>query len=169
MKKNKFRVNLSIVGIIIGVFIGFGFLNQTKKSQRDTIFIYAMCGGISVGLIGGYRLGYKFDMDVYKEELLGLDKTETEYHKNGKSWLISTKWTDSKNNKHILLTGQTSEKVLVSQLNDKLLMNHELLSGSKVNVEKHHKIAKSYLFKKLKDEIQVDWMAIKENPRKLTP
>ena len=156
MKKNQFRFTLSIVGIIIGVFIGLGFLNQTKKSQRETIFVYAMCGGISLGLIGGYRLGYKLDLDVYKEELLGLDKTETAYHKNGRSWIISTKWTDSKNNKYALLTGQTSEKILVSQLNDELFMNHEILSGSKVNVEKYHKIAKSYLFNKLKDETQID-------------
>ena len=156
MKKNQFRVNISIVGIIFGVLLGFGCLNQTKKSQRETMFVYVMGVCIMFGFIGGYRLGYKLDMEVYKEELLGLDKTETAYHKNGRSWIISTKWTDSQNNKYALLTGQTSEKILVSQLNDELFMNHEILSGSKVNVEKHHKIAKSYLFNKLKDEIQVD-------------
>lgn len=153
-KKYQFRIICSIGGIIIGLFIGLGIINQTKKSQRETIFLFANSCGLLIGLIGGYILGNKLDTEEYIDEILGVNKTETELNKNGRSWNIQTKWTDSNENHYVLVTLQDTNKVLVSQLNNETILNHEIQSGSKVNVEKHHQIARNYVFEKLRADIK---------------
>lgn len=150
MKKSQYRIICSITGIIIGLFIGLGILNQTKQSQRETIALYAISGGVLIGLIGGYGLGDKLDTEEYVGEVLGIKKAETEYYKSGRSWIISTKWIDSNNKEYLLITGQNNDKILVSQLNEEVIVNHEIQSGSKVNVEKHHQNARNYVFAKLR-------------------
>ena len=155
-KKYQFRIIFSIVGLIIGLLISAGILNQTKKSQRQATFLYAITGGMLIGIIGGYLAGDKYDTDDYKDEVLGIKKAVTEYYKNGRSWIIQTKSTDSNDKQYLLLTGQDTKNILVSQLNDETIINHEIESGSKVNVEKHHQSARNYVFDKLRAEIKIE-------------
>jgi|LakMenEpi03Aug12_release.lakeMendotaPanAssembly.Ray.scaffolds.fasta_scaffold611117_2 hypothetical protein len=155
IKKNtEFRLICSVVGIVIGAFIGGGIISQTKKSQRSSISAIAIAGGTLVGLIGGYRLGDKLDTEAYFDELLGIKKAETEYYKNGRSWSMQTIWTDSESKQYVLETSQNYSKVLVTKLNNEVIMNHEIQSGSKVNVEKYHQNARNIAFNKLRAEIK---------------
>jgi hypothetical protein len=155
MKKSVFRTTGVIIGLLVGSLIGLGIINQSKKSQRPNIAIYAISIGAIFGIIGGYRLGLKLDQQEYIEEQLGINKANTEYLKNGKSWIASTIWVDSQNNKHTILTGQNPDKILISTLNNEVIYNHEINSGSKVNVEKFHKAACSQIYKKLEDEFSL--------------
>jgi hypothetical protein len=153
-KNSEFRLICSIVGIVIGAFIGVGMISQTKKSQRSSISAIAITSGILVGLIGGYRLGDKLDTEAYIDELLGINKAETLYFKSGRSWIMQTKWTDAESKQYVLETSQNYSKVLVSMLNSEVIMNHEIQSGSKVNVEKFHQHARNHIFDKLRAELK---------------
>ncbi len=155
MKKSVFRTTCVIIGLLIGLLVGFGIINQTKNSQRSTVSIYAFSVCALLGVIGGYRIGLNLDKNDYIEKQLGINKTITEYYKNGRSWIASTKWVDNKNNNHSIFTGQNPEKVLVSELNNEIIFNHEIHSGSKDNVDKFHKAACIQIFKKLKDEFRM--------------
>ena len=68
----------------------------------------------------------------------------------GRVWIAITEWTDVDNQTFKLITGQTDAKLLISQLNDKMIMNHEINSGSQVNVSKYHQIARNYIFNQQK-------------------
>ena len=155
MNKTHFRVTGSIIGIIIGGLLGVGILSQTKKSQRSTIAIYSIGAGLIIGFIGGYRIGATLDREAYIEESIGIDKAVTELFKSGNSWIASTKWVDSRNNSFTLLTGKNSNKDLVSELNSELILKHDIQSGSRVNVEKYHTLARNYIFKKLKEDFNL--------------
>lgn len=153
-KKSNFRITFSIVGIIIGLLTGLGIINQIKKSQRENIIHFSLISCSIIGLLGGYKVGDKFDTDELFDELLGINRAEIEYFKNGRSWIIRSKWSDYENKNYILITKQDFNKMLISQLNESTTINHEIQSGSKINVEKHHQIAKNYFYNKLRSEIE---------------
>ncbi len=114
--------------------------------------MYAISSGVILGLLGGYNIGAKLDLETHMEQVLGFDKVVTEYFQSGRSWIASSKWTDLKSNTYSLLIGKSSTKDLVSQLNDDVIMNHTIQSGSNVNVEKYHRIACNHIFKTLKEK-----------------
>jgi hypothetical protein len=154
MKKSNYRTTGVIIGLLVGLFFGLGIINQTKKSQRSNILIYAISLSSLIGIIGGYRIGSKLDQEEFIEDQLGINKTNTEFYKNGRSWIASTKWVDLEKNSHSISTGQNSNKVLVTEYNNEVIYTHEINSGSKINVDKYHKAACNQIFKKLKDEFK---------------
>jgi hypothetical protein len=150
----KYKIATSIAGVILGIVLGLGILSQTKKSQRDKIESYAIIGCAIFGLISGYGIGAKFDKESHIEKELGIDIAVTEFIQNGRFWIASTKWTDAKKNSYILLTGKNSDNDLISQLNDELVYTHQTKSGSRVNVEKFHSLARKEIFNKLKSDLK---------------
>jgi hypothetical protein len=155
MKKRDYRIAGVIIGGIIGVLVGFGAISQIKKSQREKTISITIIAGSILGISIGYKIGSKIDNEIWIENELGIDQAKSEFIKVGKGWVISTQWTDSKNNSYTLLTGQASNKTLISQLNDELFLNHNINSGSKVNVSKFHKIAQQQIYKKLKETYKI--------------
>lgn len=70
----------------------------------------------------------------------------------GRVWIAITQWTDKDGVEYSLITGQAQDKTLISQLNKVMIYNHEIKSGSNVNVSKFHKQARNKTFEKQKRE-----------------
>jgi hypothetical protein len=129
-----------IIGAILGSLIGFGELNYQKKSARQTAFPILLVGGAIIGSITGVAIGFKYGTKKHIDEITGIDKITTKYYKQGRFWIGISEWKDSrKQEKEMLTTAKADNNILVTALNNKIILSHEINSGSQVNVEKFHK------------------------------
>ncbi|OSZ80541.1 hypothetical protein CAP36_04630 [Chitinophagaceae bacterium IBVUCB2] len=154
MEKSKFKygINGAIIGIILGAIIGFVFLSQTKKSQRNKVLPYSLLIGSLFGVISGYSIGSRMGKEEYIEEKLGLKNLNEEIIKDGKYWYAYTQWTDKRDGTfYTLQTAKSNQKNLVSVLNEKLILWHDCQSASKETIPRYHAFAKNHILKLMKD------------------
>lgn len=152
MKSNesKYALNGLFAGVIIGALVGLGSLYYVKNSSKGLLFPISVCVGAVLGGAIGYTKGASLGKEADIEIALGIDKAVEQLVPNGKGWIAVTEWQDIEGRKHKLLTGQTEDKMLITEYNDELLSNHEIKSGSKVNVTRYHNETRSALFAQLK-------------------
>ena len=151
-KKTKFRQTFTIVGLFLGLLIGGGMLSQIKSSQRDKVSLMIIASLTLIGGITGFKIGENLDDDEYIESILGIDKAENGYRQNGRFWTGVTKWRSQDGTEQLIITLQDSNKNLVTMLNGKTIINHQLKSGSRINVEKSHRQATNAIFNQLKEQ-----------------
>lgn len=154
MEKSKFKygINGAIIGILLGSIIGFAFLSQIKKSQRNNVLPFTLIIGSLLGAISGYSIGSKFGKEDYIEENLGLKTQKEEMIKEGKYWYAYTQWTDKRDGtSYTLQTAKSNQKNLVSILNEKLILWHDCQLASKETIPKYHTLAKKHIIKLMKD------------------
>lgn len=154
-KAIEYGIGGLVIGAILGILAAFGALNMTKASMRGTMLLPALgicgIGFAAMGYVKGSSLGRAVDLEIK----LGHDKLQENIYQQGQVWVAITEWTSMENQTYKLITGQTKDKLVISQLNDKLVMNHELNSGSQVNVVKFHKEARNYIFNQQKAQYTV--------------
>ena len=143
----------TFIGIILGIAAGFGIMYQIKTSQHSLqMTMFAI--GISVVIFGfaGFSYGKRLDDQLQLEKDLGHDKLTENIVQQGRVWVAITEWTNKDGVEYALITGQTQDKTLISQLNKVMVYNHEIKSGSNVNVSKYHRLARKEIFEKQKRE-----------------
>ena len=149
-KQNEYAVIGLIIGAVLGMIVGLGAMNMIKESQRGQM-LYPALGICILGFgVIGYSAGKSLGRETDKEIELGHDKAKENIFQQGRVWVAITEWSSKDNQNYKLITGQTNDKILISQLNDELVMNHEIQSGSKANVGKFHKAARTYIFNQQK-------------------
>ena len=151
--KVKYALSGLLIGILIGFIIGFGELGMIKKFQRTQIILVGV--GLEVGIFGivGYSIGNNLGRNIDIENELGISEKEERMHQQGTVWVAITRWTNKRDNILFeLITGQTEQKILISQLNEKMIFNHQIASGSKNNVAKFHKLAMQEIFTQQKKD-----------------
>jgi hypothetical protein len=138
--------------LLLGASVGVGQLYYTKKSQRESLWTPLLAIGAFVGGIIGLGLGAKFGRSRYVEDILGHSDAETTIDKDGRFWYAATIWSDKRNGKkQVLITGKSNHGVLASALNDRAIINHEINSASRLNVEKYHREAKKKVFRHIEN------------------
>jgi hypothetical protein len=149
---NKIAYSISglFVGLLLGSLLGLGELFYTKKSQRETGLPFFLIGGGLIGAAIGISVGYKYGLSKHINEITGIDKAKTVYLKQGQFWIASTVWTDTRNQKEFqILTGRSNQNILVSSIEDRVIIKYETTSASKVSVEKYHKQSIHFVFSAL--------------------
>lgn len=152
-KQSGYALSGLVVGVVVGLLAGASSLTMIKKSQRAQMLWISM--GVCVVAFGaiGYSKGASFGKEADIENIIGMSDAEDSMYQVGRAWIETTKWTNKiDNTDYELITGQAQEKTLISQLNNKLIFNHAIKSGSKVNVSKYHKAARDTIFKQQKQQ-----------------
>jgi hypothetical protein len=151
MKSNQYAVVGFLLGAVLGVLIGFGELSMIKKSQRDAVMPFAVIGTALAFGVGGAKLGYNAGKDDELTTSLGLNSIKDEYYKEGKYWIGVSSWTNPQTGKvYRLTTARSNIKVLVSVLNDAIIINHNVEGATQANLVKYHSAAKQQVIKEIK-------------------
>jgi len=149
MKSTSYAFIGLVIGLILGSVVGFGELTFIKKSQREGIAAILVSVTAIIGGAIGAKLGYSVGRDEVKSDKLGLSKISDQAFKDGRFWVAVSKWVDpSTGAEHILRTGRSNIKVLVSDLDGEIIINHGLEGANKTNVFKCHNLAKTEVVRK---------------------
>lgn len=121
-------------------------MNWIKKSQKNAVFkpviVISAIGAAFVGI----RIGSKIGKSKYIEDQLGLNAISEGLIQQGRYWIAVSKWTNKRTGKeNVLYTGKSESGILVSEYNGTIAFNHQINSGSKINVTKFHKIARTQI------------------------
>lgn len=152
INKLKYGIIAIVIGFIAGYVVVAGTLNySTTKGQRvDFTNDITLIGGI-LGAVAGliFVLTINNQMDV--EKSFGFHNVKDGMFKDGRKWIALSTWIDPRTlQKYELMTGIGYSGMLMTSLNNINIHNHRIASGSKVNVEKAHKYAKTNVFNMIK-------------------
>lgn len=155
MNKSKFIYGIfgMFIGVVLGGIAGIGELNYVKKSLRTDAFPVLLIGGAIILGVTGLYTGIKYGENEYAEEILGFKETSDQLYQVGRFWTKETRWVDKVNgSSQHLITKRNDSGELCTSFNSAVIYNHNLHSGSKINVEKYHSESKKVLFKTLKNQ-----------------
>jgi hypothetical protein len=124
---------------------------STTKSQRgDFTNDITLIGGI-LGAVAGLIFVLTINNQMEVEKSFGFDNVNEEMLKDGRKWIALSIWVDPRTSQtYELMTSIGNSGMLMTSLNNINIHNHKIASGSKVNVEKAHKYAKTNVFNIIK-------------------
>ena len=153
--KISYSIGGFILGVILGGLLGIGELSQTKKSMRAQSFPILLVAGSVIGAGIGLSVGYRHGRSIHIENVTGISNANTKFFKQGRFWIAATIWSDIRDQtSNQLLTGKSTDGIVISQLNERPIIIHEITSGSKVNIEKYHKKALHHVFTIIKEKFK---------------
>nr|WP_294896177.1 hypothetical protein [uncultured Pedobacter sp.] len=138
-----------LVGLMFGFLIGLAMFKQTPKSERSDAFPYLTGLGLILCTVAGYKVGKFNDDQNYRDEFLGINNIQTNYHKDENGWAIQTQWTEYPDKENSLVT-TILEGEMVTIFNGLVLINHQN-SGNSRSASKLHEEVKNDIVQRLKD------------------
>src|SRR5688500_18788449 len=104
----------ALIGLFIGLLFGIGVLYTVKKRQKESLMLPSMAIFGGIGLVWGLKVGYSIGTDDKKVTLLGINTAQTNYFKQGRSWVAITKWIEPATKKeNVLVTGKSDSGEVV--------------------------------------------------------
>lgn len=140
MKSISWIIGFFIGGFLLGLMIGSGESNYTKKSQRGNFsIVLPLIIGVVFG-IGGGVISSNMIKDDKKRSSLGLDKINTVKYKDGRKWIYQSEWVNPTNNENYIVKTFYDKSIdtSITQLNGVIHTNHSSNSGSDSFISKVH-------------------------------
>ncbi len=141
-----------LIGLMFGFLVGLGMFKSTPRSQRNSVFSYAIGLGVLFTTVIGYKIGLGTDEQDYRDDCLGINQINTQQLKQGESWSIESNWKEYDGLEHHLVTTML-EGELVSIYDGIVIIEHGY-SNSR-SAAKHHEEVKNDVIQRLKDGFKV--------------
>lgn len=138
-----------LIGLMFGFLVGLAMFKENPKSERSDAFPYLVGLGAVLSTYAGYKIGAINDDQNYRDECLGINHIQTNYHKDESGWAIQSCWTEHPDKENSLVT-TVLDGEMVTIFNGLVIVNHGY-SGNSRSAGKLHEEVKKDVVQRLKE------------------